>query len=40
MNNLINAHAIHFVSAGIGNTPAFIYLFIFFFLHGSHHFIN
>ena len=30
INNLINAHAPNFVSAEIGNTPAFIYLFFFF----------
>ena len=36
INNLINAHALNFVSAGIGKTLAFF----FFFWHGSHHFIN
>ena len=36
INNLINAHALNFVSAGIGNTPAFF----FFFLQGSHYFIS
>ena len=32
INNLINARALNFVSAGIGNTLGF--------LHGSQHFIN
>ena len=29
INNLINAHALNFVSAGIGNTPAFFFFFFF-----------